>query len=226
MNREVFTTADGSKSFKVPEWEEQYHSKYGAIQEAEHVFIKNGLTYYLGNFDKNNAAAVLEIGFGTGLNALLTAIYAQEHQKIIHYTGLEAYPITPKECEALNYGDLIKNNGVQNIFESLHQASWEKEEKISAFFTLHKRNLYFEQFKDEQQYDLIYFDAFGARVQPELWNEKVFRAMYKGLHNTGVLVTYSAKGSVRRALQTVGFSVEKIPGPPGKREMLRACKKR
>ncbi len=219
MKRRIITTADGSKTIQIEEWNEQYHSVHGAVQEAYHVFIKHGLSLF-----RNDSISILEIGFGTGLNALITTLEAPKYNLTIQYTGLEAYPITLQEVEQLNYIKQLNALESQEAFIKMHTSAWEVTEDILPNFTLLKRQQNFLDIKDENVFNLIYFDAFGARVQPELWTETVFSIMYKALKTNGVLVTYSAKGSVRRAMQAVGFKVERLPGPPGKREMLRAIK--
>ncbi len=220
MKREIIITSDGSTTIHLPEWNEQYHSKHGAIQEAYHVFIKNGLY----QFDKRNSINILEIGFGTGLNCFITFLETKKLSMQIDYTGIEAYPIKEEEIEKLNYVQQLGVFEHKNIFESLHSSTWEQQTRIDPTFYLTKRNQFFDQIDDDNVFDIIYFDAFGARVQPELWTVSIFEKMYHALKPNGVLVTYSAKGSVRRAMQEVGFTVEKLPGPPGKREMLRATK--
>lgn len=219
MKREIIITSDGSTTIQLPEWNEQYHSIHGAIQEAYHVFIKNGL-----EFISKTEISVLEMGFGTGLNAFITFLEANKNQQKIKYTGIEAYPVKEDEVSKLNYISELKAEDFKSIFQKIHQVNWEEKHQISTNFELLKRKQFFKDFEDELQYDLIYFDAFGARVQPELWTEQMFDKMFKALRDQGVLVTYSAKGSVRRAMQAVGFTVERLPGPPGKREMLRATK--
>ncbi|GGG35179.1 hypothetical protein GCM10011344_39970 [Dokdonia pacifica] len=226
MKREIIITGDGSKTIHIPEWDEQYHSKHGAIQEAQHVFLNMGLHHYISHplFQKDTTVAILEMGFGTGLNALLTFFDAQKTQTSIQYTGVEAYPISPEEVKAMDYVSLLKEEGAQHIYNQLHTTSWESQQEIAPSFQLTKREQRFEDIIDQDAFDLVYFDAFGARVQPELWGEAIFKKMYTALREKGVLVTYAAKGSVRRAMQAVGFEVERLPGPPGKREMLRATK--
>jgi len=219
MKRKIITTSDGSKTIHIEEWNEQYHSKHGAIQEAYHVFIKNGLSLY-----ENTAINILEIGFGTGLNALITAIEARKKNVIVNYTGVEAYPISIEELEQLNYISELNVADFEPVFKKMHGVDWEVGFFITENLKLLKQQKDFIKIDDENLYDLVYFDAFGARVQPELWTEEVFFKMYKAMKNKGVLVTYSAKGSVRRAMLAVGFKVERLPGPPGKREMLRATK--
>ncbi len=218
MKREIIITSDGSTTIHLPEWNEQYHSKHGAIQEAYHVFIKNGLDCF-----KNKAKiSILEIGFGTGLNCFITYLEVQQKKLQIDYIGVEAYPVKQEEIEKLNYVVALKAE--QQIFDKMHLLSWNEQHQLSTDFSLIKKEQFFEDINEINKFDLIYFDAFGARVQPELWTENMFNKMYKALKQNGILVTYSAKGSVRRAMQEVGFIVERLPGPPGKREMLRAAK--
>ena len=231
MKREIIITADGSSTIHLPEWDEQYHSKHGAIQEAYHVFIKHGLQHYYslhGNpkliLESQHPVNILEIGFGTGLNSFITLLEAEALKVHINYVGVEAYPISGMEINALNYTDSLDAAHRKDIFKILHNVSWEDTHQIKEDFILTKRKQFFSEIKDVNTFNIIYFDAFGARVQPELWTEAIFKIMYNALKPKGVLVTYSAKGSVRRAMQAVGFTVERLPGPPGKREMLRATK--
>ncbi len=207
----------------LPEWNEQYHSKHGAVQEARHVFLKMGLHAFLEKVNRKQIS-ILEIGFGTGLNAFLTILEAEKLDIKIDYTGVEAFPVSPDEVEHLNYPEAAEAKERGDIFQKLHDTEWEKVEEITTFFSLTKQQKKFSEISDQEQYDLIYFDAFGARVQPELWTEEIFRLMFAALKSGGVLVTYAAKGSVRRAMLACGFQVEKLQGPPGKREMLRAVK--
>ena len=220
----MLTTGDGSVTIHIPEWNEQYHSKHGAIAEAQHVFIKTGLHHFLSQKSKDVKVplAILEIGFGTGLNAFLTLLEAKNLSVKIEYTGVEAYPISVSEISELNYASLLGES--IGIFQKMHESTWEIPSEISDNFQLTKKKKLFSEIKAVEAFHLIYFDAFGARVQPDLWTEVIFTIMYKALLPKGVLVTYAAKGSVRRAMQAVGFIVERLPGPPGKREMLRATK--
>ncbi len=219
MKREIIITSDGSTTIHLPDWDEQYHSKHGAIQEAYHVFIKHGLEPV-----SKKDVSILEIGFGTGLNSFITFLEAQKNNLKIDYVGVEAFPVAQDEVEKLNYVSELNAINSKEIFQQFHSCSWEEKHQIIADFSLLKRKQFFSEINDENQFDLIYFDAFGARVQPELWTEEIFSKMMTSLKDQGVLVTYSAKGSVRRAMQSVGFTVERLPGPPGKREMLRATK--
>lgn len=168
--------------------------------------------------------SVLEIGFGTGLNALLTCLEGANRDVQIEYTGVERYPVTSEEWEDLGYGGLFSEADASKMFIDLHGAPWEEWVEITPNFTLYKRNQDFKEIRDSKAFNLIYYDAFGARVQPDLWTEDLFKQMFEALKPGGCLVTYAAKGSVRRAMQMVGFKVERLPGPPGKREMLRAWK--
>ncbi|MDO6492931.1 MULTISPECIES: tRNA (5-methylaminomethyl-2-thiouridine)(34)-methyltransferase MnmD [unclassified Cellulophaga] len=219
MKRKIITTGDGSKTIQIEDWNEQYHSIHGAVQEAYHVFIKHGLSLF-----KDEPVSILEIGFGTGLNAIITALEAFKSNLTINYTGVEAYPVSLEEVSQLNYIEQLNAEESADVFAKMHKVEWEVSNTILPNFQLLKRKQDFLEITDKVTYNLIYFDAFGARVQPELWTETVFKIMYNALKTNGVLVTYAAKGSVRRAMLAVGFKVERLPGPPGKREMLRATK--
>ena len=219
MKRKIITTGDGSKTIQIEEWDEQYHSLHGAVQEAYHVFIDHGLKHVL-----RPKIDILEIGFGTGLNALITLAEAQKENKKITYCGVEKYPVSVSEVNQLNYCETLGFSDLQDAFEQMHYSDWQQKITIHKDFVLVKKQQDFCEINDKNAFDLIYFDAFGARVQPELWTVEIFKKMFKALRSKGVLVTYAAKGSVRRAMQEVGFLVERLPGPPGKREMLRATK--
>lgn len=217
MKREILTTSDGSTTIHLPDWNEQYHSKNGSINETYHVFINSGLKLV-----SSDEVSILEIGFGTGLNCFITYL---ESKRKIDYVGVEAYPVTANEVEKMNFIAILKAEKEQEVFNKIHAVSWEEKHQITNDFSILKRKQFFEDITDKDAFHLIYFDAFGARVQPELWTENIFLKMFNALKENGILVTYSAKGSVRRAMQAVGFFVERLPGPPGKREMLRATKK-
>ncbi|MFH6972550.1 tRNA (5-methylaminomethyl-2-thiouridine)(34)-methyltransferase MnmD [Flavobacterium petrolei] len=219
MKREIIQTLDGSTTIHIAEWDECYHSKHGAIQEAQHVFIKNGLSLLP---DRN--VSILEIGFGTGLNAFITFLESKKRNQSIDYVGVEAYPITVEEIVSMNYVEELNAVEQSSIFDTMHQSNWEEKIILDDDFTLTKRKQFFEEINDENKFDLIYFDAFGYRVQPELWSTAIFEKMYNALKPNGVLVTYAARGVVKRSMIEVGFTVEKLAGPPGKREMFRATK--
>ena len=219
MKRKIIQTLDGSTTIQLQEWDECYHSKHGAIQEAQHVFIKNGLSLF-----QNKHVSILEIGFGTGLNCFITYLESKKMNQVIDYVGVEAYPVSSDEVQSMNYIQELNAQTEKIAFETIHSCNWEEKYRISTTFTLTKRKQFFETIRDIECYDLIYFDAFGYRVQPELWSTSIFKSMYKALKNNGVLVTYAARGVVKRSMQEVGFLVEKLEGPPGKREMFRALK--
>nr|WP_315238576.1 tRNA (5-methylaminomethyl-2-thiouridine)(34)-methyltransferase MnmD [uncultured Flavobacterium sp.] len=219
MEREIIKTLDGSTTIHLKEWNECYHSKHGAIQEAKHVFIKNGLSLF-----EDNPVSILEIGFGTGLNAFITFLEANQKNQIIDYTGVEAYPVNADEVLSMNYVSELKANQFEEIFKKMHECDWNQKNEISPNYSLTKRKQFFDEIDDFEIFDLIYFDAFGYRVQPELWSTEIFQKMYNSLKPNGVLVTYAARGVVKRSMIEVGFTVEKLAGPPGKREMFRAVK--
>jgi tRNA U34 5-methylaminomethyl-2-thiouridine-forming methyltransferase MnmC len=220
LKREIIQTSDGSTTIHIPEWKESYHSKHGAIQEANHVFIKNGLSLFEGK-----DIAIMEIGFGTGLNAFITFLESSKLKQNIDYVGVEAYPVSNEELAAMNYVAELGVTSQQSIFDLMHQSNWEEKCIIDGHFDLTKRKQFFDNIVDENYFDLIYFDAFGYHVQPDLWSTEIFRKMYNALKDNGVLVTYAARGVVKRSMIEVGFTVEKLAGPPGKREMFRATKK-
>jgi len=219
LEREIIQTLDGSTTIHLKEWDECYHSKHGAIQEAQHVFIQNGLSLF-----PNQSVSILEIGFGTGLNAFITFLEAKKLNQSINYVGVEAYPVAASEVLAMNYVDELNAFIQKNIFEQMHESKWDEKAVLNAEFELIKRKQFFDEIDDSEQFDLIYFDAFGYRVQPELWSTAIFQKMYTALRPGGKLVTYAARGVVKRSMIAVGFTVEKLPGPPGKREMFRASK--
>lgn len=219
MKREVVKTSDGSTTIHLPDWNENYHSTHGAIQEAKHVFIDKGLSVI-----SKSVISILEIGFGTGLNCFITLLEAEKRKIAINYVGVEAYPVTQEEARQLNYVSELNVDEKQAVFNLLHHISWEENHEVLTGFYLEKRKQFFKDITAVNQFDLVYFDAFGAAHQPELWTIEIFKIMFNAMQENGVLVTYCAKGSVRRAMQEVGFAVERLDGPPGKREMLRATK--
>ena len=188
MKREFLTTKDGSVTIHLPDWNEQYHSKHGAINEAKHVCVESGFRYLISSEENQmDRIAIMEIGFGTGLNAFLTYLNAEKYRVETRYTGVDAFPVIASEITQLNYPELLSTTS--EVFGKLHQTPWESPEVISRFFTLTKRKQLFSKIKDKEEYHLIYFDAFGARVQPELWTESIFKAMYEALKIDGILVT-------------------------------------
>jgi tRNA U34 5-methylaminomethyl-2-thiouridine-forming methyltransferase MnmC len=219
MKREIIKTADGSHTISIPEWNEQYHSINGAISESYHVFIEAGLK----KIDKE-FVSILEIGFGTGLNAIITLLESQKVNKSVFYQGVEAFPVKSDEINVLNYIEELDAEAYRDKFILMHSSIWENKIEINEGFTLLKQNKSFTEIDDDNKFDLIYFDAFGPDVQPELWTEEIFIKMYKALNSEGILVTYSAKGIVKRAMRSAGFKVQRLDGPKGKRHMIRAVK--
>lgn len=219
MKRELRLTEDGSHTIYLPELDEPYHSIHGAIQEARHVFLGHGLLTL-----NKDSLKILEIGFGSGLNALLTLAEALERGLLIDYYAVEKYPLTHNEYSCINFEELL--TGVKpGTLMKLHEAPWEVSSSIADGFTITKEKSDFRTMKSSGPFDLVYFDAFAPQKQPWLWTEEIFRTVSNIVKPGGVLVTYTCKGSVRRALIACGFEVEKVPGPPGKREMIRACKR-
>lgn len=219
MQREIQLTGDGSHTIAIPEMKVTYHSHHGAVGESMHVYIEAGLMPLM------NAAPlsirILEIGFGTGLNALLSLREAMSRQIPVHYTAIEPYPLSADEISHLNHGQLLF---MQDIFMQLHNAVWEEDVIINDFFTLRKIKCTISELEPIVAINCIYFDAFSPTFQPELWTVAVFEKMYHCLQPGGQLITYSSKSIVRRGMESAGFSVKKIPGPWGKREMVRAEK--
>ncbi len=224
MERSLIITKDGSHTIAIPEMNVTYHSHHGAIQESMHVYIDAGLKYVSGNLQVSEIC-IFEMGFGTGLNALLTLIEAEREQLTIHYTTVELFPLQEDEITLLNYCELLHREDLKPVFQQLHQCEWEKDIIITPFFTIHKVKNSLQNFKTLKLQNLVYYDAFSPSVQPELWTKEAFEKVYNMLLPGGILVTYCSKSDVRRAMQAAGFLVEKIPGPRGKREMVRACPK-
>lgn len=222
MQRKIVITSDGSHSIFIPEMDEHYHSTHGAIQEAQHVFLKSGLHPKM---KEGNPIHILEVGLGTGLNLFLTWLEVQESQHPIHYCGLEAFPVSLEMATQLNYVEQLTGESTHPIFNLIHTSTWEKQVELADHFTLTKREVKLQEFTTDEGFDLVYFDAFGPQAQSEMWAAELFEKLYNCMNPNGILVTYCAKGQVRRDMQSVGFEVERLPGPPGKREMLRAIKR-
>jgi len=217
MTNKLVITNDGSHSIFNPEVNETYHSKHGAIVEAEYVFIKNGL------LAKNKKEFnILEVGFGTGLNALLTAQKAKQKKITINYHGIELYPVKKDSYSQLNFTELIGEEKSKLL--QIHECKWEKENIINDFFKLTKNEIALENYTSRTKFDIIYFDAFSPEKQPELWTAIIFQNMYNLLNEDGFLITYCAKGVVKRTMKAVGFEIVVLDGPPGKRQMTRANK--
>ncbi len=215
-------TGDGSYTLYLGSLNETYHSRFGAVTESLHVFIRMGLEERYA-VDRSSVLYVGEMGFGTGLNALLTLRWAHQNKVKIIYETFDKFPLDFSVIENLNYTE--KGSGFDSFFVEMHKAPWNKEAELTPFFTLHKHQMDFRDIDVENAWDVIYFDAFGPDKQPGLWDIHMMKKMYLAMRNGGIFVTYSAKGEVRRNLLKAGFEVEKLPGPPGKREMLRARKR-
>lgn len=220
MALNIFATQDGSHSIYSEEFGVPYHSKYGAIQESEHVFIKAGLHHRLSS---RSHISIFEMGFGSGLNCLLAWQVCKNASKTLYYEAVETNPLSVQQAEQLNYPDQIDGISTDD-FVQLHQTAWNESLKIDDTLSLLKRQQSILEVDLDQQFDVVFFDAFAPGSQPELWEEAVFAKLYAVMNDNGVLVTYCAKGVVKRTLKAVGFTVEALPGPPGKREMTRAVK--
>ena len=220
-NYQKIRTKDGSYTLFVKELNEHYHSVNGAVTESLHVFIKNGLKLVETNFNKKENLKILEVGFGTGLNALLTAICTN---KVIEYNALEPYPLKDMQFLTLPRIDIggydFSSAEIIDLFDKIHCAEWDRRVKINKNFSLKKYNQKVEAFIPETKYNLAYYDAFAPQVQPELWKKSIFEKLYNSMNDNAIITTYCAKGQVRRDWQEIGFKVERLPGPPGKREML------
>jgi len=213
------TTSDGSHTLYVTEIDEHYHSVHGALRESEHIFIDAGFRYC-----KKDPVRILEVGFGTGLNALLTIIEAKRMGRNVIYTTIEKFPVEDNIIKQLNYPE-ITTVGTKDIFLKLHETPWNITTRLFQWFTVIKVKADITLFVPEEQYDLIYFDAFGPDKQPEVWNDSVIFSLTGTLSPGGIFVTYSVKGDLKRALKSAGMGIELLPGPPGKRHIMRAVKK-
>ena len=223
MQTQIITTEDGSHSLFVPHLDEHYHSTHGAIQESHHVYICAGF-----GSCTNEHINVLEVGFGTGLNAFLTLLKAEERNATVNYTSLELYPLEMEIVQQLNYTKHLTDKAKAQLFLTMHSAAWDEPIRITPNFSLHKIEIDFSNphnLKTSTLFDVIYFDAFGPDKQPEMWSQQAFDKLYALCNTDAVITTYCAKGKVRRMLQSAGFTVERLPGPPGKREILRGVKK-
>jgi len=220
MKREVIRTSDGSSTIRIEAMEENYHSGHGALQEARHVFIQHGLEF----LEEKNLIRVFEMGFGTGLNALLAAEFALNNSVRLEYTGIEAYPVEEELITQLNYSELVSNNS-KSIFSRMHSSNWEDVHSLDKLFQFQKIHAKIEDWViPDERFDIVFFDAFGPRAQGEMWEIEILQKMCHLLSQGGVFVTYCAKGQLKRDLRSLGFEVESLPGPPGKREMTRGVK--
>jgi tRNA U34 5-methylaminomethyl-2-thiouridine-forming methyltransferase MnmC len=222
MKREKLLTADGSFTVRIDEMNVTYHSTHGAVQESMHVFIRAGLDQVR---LKKRTIRIFEMGFGTGLNALVTIDQAVKYGLAIHYEAVEAFPLVELSPDEFNYSSMMETSDLAEFFRKFHNGPWNEWFSVSDFFSLKKSAIRLQDYPmPEAPFDLIYYDAFAPGAQPELWTVEIFRQLYDMTAPEGILVTYCSKGDVRRAMIAAGWEVEKIPGPPGKREMLRALK--
>jgi len=215
---QIIITSDGSHTIYVPEIDEHYHSVHGAVQESNHIFIKNGF-----EICKADPLNIFEVGFGTGLNVLLTALKCMSGNKEVNYTSIEKYPLDERIIRSLNYSDYAGENA-REIFQVIHTVPWNVRVNICKNFYLKKIEADFTADPISGKFDLIYFDAFGPDKQPEMWTKEIFELLASVTKKNGILVTYSAKGEVKRTLIACGFDVTLLPGPPGKRQMISAVK--
>jgi tRNA U34 5-methylaminomethyl-2-thiouridine-forming methyltransferase MnmC len=222
MHLEIRQTKDGSTTLFVPELDEHYHSVHGALQESQHVFITHGLEYAL---QQKKDVKVLEVGFGTGLNAILTFPFALTQKAFIQYDTLEKYPLSLEVIKQLQFENFILNPELLEYFYQMHTCDWNMPCDIIPYFNLQKIHETLEEFSSPSNYyDVVYFDAFAPEKQPELWTNAIFEKLYQATRPGGILVSYCAKGSFKRSLKAAGFLVETLQGPPGKREMTRGVK--
>ncbi len=219
---EIITSDDGSHSLQIKNSETTFHSRRGAIQESRHVFIDAGLRYFKAAHPSAKSIKIFEAGFGTGLNALLTAIAALELKTSIEYHSIERHPLPGSLFFKLNYADALN---AFELYKAITQTGWNQLVFITPFFKINKIHADLTAFSFHEKFDIIYFDAFAPNDQPELWTEMMFSKIFEALNPGGVLVTYCSRSSVQKALKNAGFVVEKLVGPPGKREMVRAIKK-
>ena len=220
MLKKILKTSDNSHTIYVPNLNETYHSIYGAITESNHVFIKNGL---LRKLDVNDIS-ILEIGYGTGLNILLSYHETRGANKNINYTAIEPFPLNLEVLEKLNYLNFFEEKDLSKIFFNIHKSKFDVKYKLGNKFHLIKKKIKIENLNLKKKYDLVYFDLFAPRVQPNLWTVKIFKQIYDIMNFGSILVTYCSKGYVKRNLKECGFKIESCPGPPGKREITRAVK--
>lgn len=230
MKRRVVTSEDGSRTLSLTDADESYHSMFGAVTESRHIYTGAGLEYLVSTLGEDKSIRILEIGFGTGLNCLLTALHAYENPAVsLHYTTIEKYPVTPEEIEMLDHPSLFEKtrHKAKILSAAIHGAAWEEESAVLKNMTLLKIE---DDICDalprlvDGKFNLVYFDAFAPDLQPELWSLENFKTIFESMEKGGVLVTYSSKGVVKTALREAGFEVSRLKGPKGKRHMVRAVK--
>lgn len=223
MEPVIKITSDGSQTIYLPELDEHYHSIHGALTESMHVFIHTGLEAVLS--ENKNYISVLEIGLGTGLNALLTLLHMKADKRRVHYTALEPHPLSPEITDIISFENILNSSDVQHWYTAIHKAGSGIKINLTDSFIFIKHHTGLENMNFSETYDLIYFDAFSPKVQPDIWRTENFEKLFKATNSNGILVTYCAQGAVRRSMQHAGYIIERLPGPPHKREMLRAKRK-
>ena len=224
MKKDVLVTADGSHTIAIPEMGVTYHSSHGAIQESMHVFIKSGLHYFLEHIKEPGAISIFEMGFGTGLNTLLTLSEAEKNQHRIYYETIEPYPLEAPTFKLLNYCEALKRPDLKELFAQMHECAWNTTVAITPHFSFKKINTSLPDYTADKSFNIIYFDAFAPDIQPDLWTAAIFKKLYNSMQENAVLTTYCSKSIVRKAMAEAGLKVEKITGPPHKREIVRAMK--
>lgn len=221
---ELIVTEDGSHTLFLKDLNETYHSRHGAIQESMHVFIKNGLRHFI-SISHKKIINLFEVGMGTGLNALLTAIEAKKFKCQLYYEAIEPYPVPPEYYLQLNYSDRIPLTGLEILFTEIHQSNWGVENTLSDYFMIKKNKILFEKYAHvKKSFDIIYYDAFAPGKQPDIWDPDLLHKAYEMLIPNGILITYCSQGNFKRNLKKIGFRVETLVGPPGKKEMVRATR--
>jgi tRNA U34 5-methylaminomethyl-2-thiouridine-forming methyltransferase MnmC len=223
MKREMIITADQSHSVMISGTSMTYHSRYGAIRESMHIYIDSGLA---GLLNRKSLIHIFEMGFGTGLNALLTFIAAASCNQSIYYETVDEFPLEKEIFEKLNYCEQLKRPDLHLFFQQMHEARWQKEVRITPFFTLKKCENSIQDYQFEKTFDIVFYDAFAPGAQRELWTNQLFTKIFSALSPGGLLLTYCSKGDVRRAMEASGFRVYKLPGPPGKREILKGVREK
>ena len=221
--RKIRITEDGSTTIELIGKDENFHATHGAIQESEHIFIQNGL---MKKANEQSSISIFEMGFGTGLNALLSLLFAIKRSIQVDYLSIEAYPVEKELVEKLNFSEKLNlSDENDSLFKKLHAMDWNQRLEIQSNFKFEKKKIKLEELAfSKESFDLVYFDAFNPDLQPELWTEEIFRKIYLAMKPKGILMTYSAKGKVKRALKAAGFSLNALPGPIGKREITQAIK--
>jgi tRNA U34 5-methylaminomethyl-2-thiouridine-forming methyltransferase MnmC len=218
MNHSIIKSEDGSHTIYSDDFKEHFHSVHGAITESLHVFIQNGL-----HAIKTKQVNILEIGFGTGLNAFLTLIDSVKNSRSVYYETIELFPLEQEFINTINYTGFFEDS-FKNYFSQLHECNWNEKITIVKNFDLKKILGDILKYKFSQLFDLVFFDAFSPESQPEMWTKQIFEKIYLSMGQGGILTTYCAKGTVKRTLKEIGFTIELLPGPPGKRHMVRAVK--